>query len=259
LAADISTKGLLIKDNADTAKRQIVIRSKDPSILGSDAVDPGTNGAILYAYSNTDDDCAILPGGPNWTNRGTKWTFRDKATKNSAQIKDGALLMRIKSNVNYSLSDNGTQGTVNIKVQFGSGTRFCMRCTGNKRDDITKFQARDCVAAACDTEPSICPPPSHVGVVLKGALPPTYGRFNYNLTLGLPGANAACNTNFPGTQACTYAQLQAAQGASDLSGLRDIANNAVKAFWAIDPMAAPLLQCNDDAMGGSGLNWEYAT
>ncbi len=24
-------------------------------------------------------------------------------------------------------------------------------------------------------------------------------------------------------------------------------------------MAAPLAQCNDDAMGGSGLNWEYGT
>ncbi len=48
------------------------------------------------------------------------------------------------------------------------------------------------------------------GLVLKGALTATLGRFNYNLMLGLPGANSACNTNFPGTHACTYAELQSA-------------------------------------------------
>ena len=50
------------------------------------------------------------------------------------------------------------------------------------------------------------------GTLLKGALTPTPGRFNYNATLGLPGANAACNTNFAGTHACTYAELQTAAG-----------------------------------------------
>jgi hypothetical protein len=42
------------------------------------------------------------------------------------------------------------------------------------------------------------------GTVLKGALTSTPGRFNHNAMLGLPGANAACNTNFAGTHACTY-------------------------------------------------------
>ena len=51
-------------------------------------------------------------------------------------------------------------------------------------------------------------PASAGGVLLKGALTATPGRFNYNAQLGLPGANAACNTNFPGTHACTYAELQ---------------------------------------------------
>jgi hypothetical protein len=97
------------------------------------------------------------------------------------------------------------------------------------------------------------------GVVLQGALTATPGRFNYNLTLGLPGANAACNTNFAGTHACSYAELQNAEAAGDLVGLKDIGNNTVNSFWAIDNAAAPLQQCQDDALGGSLNNWEYGT
>jgi hypothetical protein len=97
------------------------------------------------------------------------------------------------------------------------------------------------------------------GVELQGALPPTLGRFNYNMTLGLPGANAACNTNFPGTHACEYSELQAAEAAGDLVGLTDTNSNPVTRFWAIDPLAPILQQCNDDQVGGSDLNWEYGT
>jgi len=95
--------------------------------------------------------------------------------------------------------------------------------------------------------------------VLKGALASTPGRFNFNATLGLPGANAACNTNFPGTHVCTVTELQSAQAAADLNGLTDIEGKTVTSFWAIDPSAPVLQQCNDDVPGGSALNWEYAT
>jgi hypothetical protein len=97
------------------------------------------------------------------------------------------------------------------------------------------------------------------GMVLKGALTATPGRFNYNLTLGLPGADAACNTNFAGTHACTYPELKSAEAAGDLVGLKDIGANTVTSFWAIDGSQPPLQQCNDDSLGGSGLNWEYGT
>ncbi len=92
---------------------------------------------------------------------------------------------------------------------------------------------------------------------LQGALTPTVGRFNYNLMIGLPAANAACNTNFPGTHACTYQELQAAQTAGQLAGLTDTAAATVTSFWAIDSTMDPLDQCQDDV--GSLLNWEYAT
>jgi hypothetical protein len=95
------------------------------------------------------------------------------------------------------------------------------------------------------------------GVKLHGALTATAGRFNYNLTLGLPGASSACNSNFPGTHACTYAELQTAEAAGDLLGLKDTGNNTVTTFWAIDNSAPPLSQCQDDV--SSFLNWEYGT
>jgi hypothetical protein len=116
------------------------------------------------------------------------------------------------------------------------------------------------------TAPATLPPASTAtptakssAVVLKGALKPTVGRFNYNLMLGIPGANAACDMNFAGTHVCSYSDLQMAETAGDLVGLKDTGNNAVTSFWAIDSTAPPLSQCNDDIVGGSGLNWEYGT
>jgi hypothetical protein len=92
---------------------------------------------------------------------------------------------------------------------------------------------------------------------VKGALASTPGRFNFNAMLGLPGANAACNTSFAGTHACTYAELQTAAAAGGLTGLKDVATMPVTSFWAIDSSADPLQQCNDDV--NSHQNWEYAT
>ena len=98
--------------------------------------------------------------------------------------------------------------------------------------------------------------PPRAGTV-KGALASTPGRFNFNAMLGLPGADAACNTSFAGTHACTYQELQTAAAAGDLKGLKDVTAMTVTSFWAIDSSADPLQQCNDDV--SSHLNWEYAT
>jgi|SRR5581483_1527014 len=283
-ATDISAKKVSIKDNANAAKRQIQVQSGDAAVTLAAADNPGNNGAAIHVYSATDDFCAILAAGPEWKLKvGKSWKYTNKLTKNSAQVADGKLSVKIKSGVTYTLADNGTQGTVNVQVQFGTGTRYCMKCTGNKKDDVKSFSAKACVAAACDAEPSTCDsvptttttvttttstststttttcvPPASL-TVLKGALPPTAGRFNYNMTLGLPGANSFCNTNFAGTHACTVSELQSAQTAGDLVCLHDINNNAVTGFWAIDGTQPALEQCNDDNAGGSGLNWEYGT
>ena len=277
-AGDISTKKFSIKDNADTTKRQIQVSSSDVGVQFSDLGDPSADGATIHIYSATDDFCLVLQGGTGWVNKGSVWKYSDKETKDSAQVGDQRLAVKIKSGITYSLMDNGTQGAVNAQVQFGTGTRYCMRCSSAKKDTPTSFSASACVIAACDPEPTICAPGtstststttgtsttsttlcSQMGMVVKGSLTPTPGRFNYNVTLGLPGANSACNMNFAGTHACTYAELQAAQAASDLAGLKDTACNTVTSFWAIDSSQPPLQQCQDDAAGGSGLNWEYGT
>jgi hypothetical protein len=276
-AEDISTKKILIKDHkTNPAKRSIEVQSADAAIQLSDAVSPDVNGASIHVYSATDDFCAILPSGTDWTSKATKWQFKDKTTKDVAQLKAGKLLVKIKSGDTFTLMDNHTQGHVNVQVQFGTGTKFCMQCPGNKKDQDLKFLAKDCAATPCDPEPSTCNPLSTTtttttiagssttsttiasgGTVLKGALLSTPGRFNFNAVLGLPGANAACNTNFPGTHACDVNDLANAQTAGDLVGLKDIGANTVTAFWAIDSTAAALAQCEDDV--SSFLNWEYGT
>ena len=275
-ATDVSTKRLVIKDPSDPAKRLVQVQSNDPGVRHSDADDPSANGAALHVYSASDDFCAILPAGAGWVSKPTKWKYKNKAAKTSAQVQDGKVVVTIRSGITYALADDGTQGVVNAQLQFGTGTRFCMRCSGNKKDTPKKFVAKDCSPAPCAAEPSSCNPPGVTttstttaapgtttstttppgGLVLKGALTATFGRFNYNATVGLPGANAACNTNFAGSHACTYAELQSA-AAGDLDGLEDIASNTVTSFWAIDSGQPPLQQCNDDV--SSGLNWEYAT
>jgi hypothetical protein len=274
-ADDISAKKLSIKD-ASPAKRQLQVQSSDGGVTLSGADDPGTNGAAIHVYSATDDFCAILPAGAGWQHKNSGWKYKSKATKASAQVGDGKLSVKLKSGVTYTLGDNGTQGTVNVQVQFGTGTRYCMKCVTAKKNTAKKYQAKACAPAACDPEPSVCNPsastttttvtgtstttsncPSTPGTVLKGALTATPGRFNYNLTLGLPGANAACNTNFPGTHACTYQELQNAAEAGDLACLKDIGANTVTSFWAIDNSHPPLQQCQDDV--SSFQNWEYAT
>src|SRR5262249_42629879 len=128
-AADISTKSLSIKDT-DPTKRQVSVSSADLAVTYAAADDPGTNGATLHAYSATDDLCAVLPAGLLWKNTGSKWKFKDKVSRNSAQVKDGKLSVKIKSNITFTL-DELQQGTVNAQLQFGNGTKFCMRCTGN--------------------------------------------------------------------------------------------------------------------------------
>ena len=276
-AADITTKKILIKDNPDPTKRQILILSKDVAATYASADTPSAGGASVHVYGSAtaDDFCAILEPGLNWQNLGTKWKYKNTTTKNGAQIKDGKLLVKIKQDVPaiaYTL-DELSQGAVNVQVQFGTGTRFCLRCGGTiVKDDPTKFLAKDCAAAACDAEPTSCDPPNPtttsststtsttIGSVLKLVLaPPQTGKFNFAGT-GLAGANAACATLIPGTSHCTYANLQSAQTAGDLDLIVDQNGMTVTSFWAIDNSLSPQVQCIDDVgVMASNQNWDYQT
>ncbi len=117
-------------------------------------------------------------------------------------------------------------------------------------------------AGTTTTTPTSTTTTTTAGTVIKGALIATPGRFNFNMTLGLPGANAACNTNFPGSHVCTLAELQSAP-ATALVGLKDTSNMTVTSFWAVNPAADPVTaQCCDDVNFNpctSANNWEYGT
>ena len=128
-AEDIAARRILIKDDADPTKRHVQVQSKDAGVQDSEAGDPGANGAALHLYTATDDFCAILPGGADWKNIGTQWKYKNKATRNVAQVKNGKLLVKIRSAVTFTIADDSMQGPVNAQVQFGNGTRYCMKCT----------------------------------------------------------------------------------------------------------------------------------
>ena len=86
-----------------------------------------------------------------------------------------------------------------------------------------------------------------------GALLKTFGKFTYAAQIGVPGADTECNNNFPGTHACTYPELQVAEAAGDLVGAKDVGNNTVTGFWAIDSSQSNLVQC------GVSVPWDYMT
>lgn len=268
-AEDISAKKVQIKDNADTTKRQFQVSSGDIGVAYEEADLPGTRGAWVHIYSATDDQCIHLPGGPEWSDNGKVWKYKG-ATRNQAQIANGKLSVKLKSGVTLSLADNAAQGAVNVQVQFGDvGTRYCMKCSSPSKDDAKMFSAMNCAAGACDAEPTDCPAVGPTTTtttipttttttlaptgIVRGALPTTTGRFNYNLVLGVPGADAACNTNFASTHACTYAELQSAVGDGSMAGLKDTGNNTVTALWAIDPLRSAFDQCT------VSVAWDYQT
>ncbi len=102
------------------------------------------------------------------------------------------------------------------------------------------------------TEP-VATPTVGANEIFQGALVRSSGRFTYQGTVGIDGANAECAAQFPGAHACTIAELRAAEAAAELSGAQDTAGNAVATFWAIDPSRAEDEQCHVN------VPWDYAT
>jgi hypothetical protein len=95
------------------------------------------------------------------------------------------------------------------------------------------------------------PPPPSQG--FQGALLKTTGRFTYSAMIGIPGADAECNSNFAGSHSCSFAELQAAAAAGELAGAKDVGNNTVTSFWAIDSSHADTTQCH------TTVAWDYQT
>jgi hypothetical protein len=266
LQVNVSASKLQIKDNAaKPEKRQAQVQSKDVDISAASAGTPNADGASVHLYSATDDSCHLLPPGGEWKVTSKGFNYKGATSKNQLQIEDGKLKVKIKSGLTFSLADDAQQGTVNAVVQFGNAYSLCLRCDGNKKDDAKQFQGQDCVATACDSAPSVCNPfvttttstttttTMAPGVVLQGVLPRSNGRFNYGLGIGVPGSDAACADEFPGTHTCQYSELQAAESAGDLDGITDTNGQTVTSFWVIDPSELDEDQCTVT------VAWDYAT
>jgi hypothetical protein len=291
-AADqpIGAVKLIIKIAA-SGKEKIVFVSKDPGFLfpplgsNDDPANGSPGGALVDVLTRDGGNFtfSVPPGeslAPGWKVKDGAAADLYKYINKDAPagpvplkvvvFKQAKVLKVVGKETGLAMS--GTLGDVVVRVTTGA-TRNCARFPAATilADEPGKFVAKGAVASSL-TDCASGPPTTVAttsttstssttlpggGVVLKGALTATPGRFNYNLTLGLPGANSACNTNFAGTHACTYPELQAAEAAGDLDGLQDIASNTVTSFWAIDSSQPALQQCQDDV--GSLLNWEYAT
>ena len=135
-------------------------------------------------------------------------------------------------------------------------------------DGIANSSCNNYVGPTPTPIPTLTPTPTPTatcaaGPIFTGALVPTVGHFTYNATVGLPGASAACSSNYSGSHVCTYFELQCAQAAGSLVGATDTSATLVTSFWAIDPSAAHLAQCFDDVgfneMTSPNHNWEYGT
>lgn len=295
IAADqiILGKSLLVTDpqpGVDATKRQIIVFGKElssPDTLNGDPLAAGATVEVIANGTASSSQTFSMPAGVfngawGWRALGNPtfgYLYKDLVGMNGPvklafikKVPAGHFLVKVLLKgslgaINVLPPASGTDGGMRFNITGGDS--YCVNFGGPAGGMVKNAPAMGIAnklfkVVSTATAPTVeagCPVLNGGGggVVLKGALPPTAGRFNYNLILGLPGANAACNSLFPGTHACDVSELQAAETAGDLVGLLDTNNNPVTSFWAIDSMKPPLLQCQDDIMGGSFLNWEYGT
>ena len=227
-----------------------------PAAFANCAKDDPTGSKVLAARQQASSTCPCA-----------------SATKHGAYVKCvGGVADMLSSGTSPSLPKSCKGAVKKCAAHSTCGKRGAVTCclttakgtTCKTQKDAAHCTAKQETVGTCASCCDACPAPgsgpscSSAGTVVKGSLTATPGRFNYNAMLGLPGANSACSSNFPGSHPCTLTDLQSAP-ASDLASLKDTAGMPVTSFWAIDSSAVPLQQCNDDAVGGSGLNWEYGT
>ena len=277
-AADVGVLGtkLIIVDKGVNGAKAVFV-AKDINVTKGTGTDATTIGATLdITYDNGTDASTsgafLAPAGsPNWVvNKTTVAKYVNKqaptggGTKVSV-IKPTKLLKLVGKNLgdtpidilSQSGADSGTARTQYRITDSSTGfdSSFCSTFNGCAWKSIAGGTGAKLVCKGGAADPTcggvIAPP-----VEVQGALAQTNGLFNFNLTLGIPGANAACNSAFAGTHACSISELQGAP-ASDLAGLKDTSNATVTSFWAIDNTHAAAVQCNDSL--GSLQNWEYAT
>jgi hypothetical protein len=92
--------------------------------------------------------------------------------------------------------------------------------------------------------------------VYRGSLPAGTGRWTYQGTLGINGANADCAAHWPGSAVCSYDKLVLAQSKAELVNALDYNNQPVTQWWLHDPASLLTHQCTSNAEQAA---WTYAT
>lgn len=279
LAVDVGVSAvkLIVVDKGASGAKAVFV-AKDAAVgkgSGTNATTIGATLSVTYdngVNSSTSGAFLAPAGSSNWVvNKTTVAKYVNKgaptggATK-VAVIKPSKLVKLVAKSLgdtpidilSQSGDDTGTARTSYRITDSSTGfdSSFCSTFTGCAWKSIAGGTGAKLVCKGGAADPT-CGGPIAPPVVLQGALTATSGRFNYNLTLGVPGANAACNSAFAGTHACTFAELQSAETAGDLDGLKDTAAATVTSFWVIDATHLDTDQCNDSM--GSLQDWEYAT
>ena len=88
-----------------------------------------------------------------------------------------------------------------------------------------------------------------------GSLTPSNGRWNYVNLIGLSAGDAACEMFWPGSQVCTYRQLQLAEALGELAGATDTAGDPVTSWWVDDRSAPADQRCVN--VQAETLPWTY--
>jgi hypothetical protein len=283
-AADqgVTAVKLIAVDKGASGGKAVFV-AKDPAVTKGAGTNPATIAVTLdIAYDNGVDapisgQFVALEGSAGWlVNKATVAKYVNKTAPTGggtkvAVVKPGKLVKLVGKNLgdtplailtqagvpsgiadtSYRVTDSATAFDTSFCSKF-SACAWKSIAGGTGAKLVCKGGAPTC--GATPTTTTTLPPP---GVVLQGALAATNGLFNYNLVLGIPGANAACNTNFAGTHACTFTELESAEAAGDLDALQDTTSATVTSFWAIDATHTDQQQCNDTM--GTLLDWEYAT
>ena len=135
-------------------------------------------------------------------------------------------------------------------------------CTDPQTDPMHCGATGDCIGVnagdMCTTEESCINGVCAALKIYRGSLPPTTGRWEFNSSLGLVGANAACEAAWPGSAVCTFAKLQAAsmKVPAETLNATDINGTPVTTWWLDEDLAGEG-RCNDIA--AENVPWSYAT
>jgi hypothetical protein len=138
---------------------------------------------------------------------------------------------------------NGTCTNPNTSQSFCGASGACDGA--NVGTECTDQEA--CVNGTCTSK-----------LIYRGSLPATTGRWQFQATLGVDGANMDCDMHWPGTEVCTYEKLLSASmktpaetiNATDYNGV------AVTSWWMHDPAGTGEGRCTSNA---DMEPWTYAT